>query len=120
MNGSKQKRSSRIKWWVAGIIVSVLLVVILVIPRLTRCPVNTPLENCIGSLRSIYVAKEQWALKNHAGSNDVPRVEDIIPYLSLPAGNEGKFPKCEAGGTYTLGRVGEDPTCSIPGHVLPP
>jgi hypothetical protein len=28
-------------------------------------------------------------------------------------------PVCPAGGIYTLRSVGENPTCSIPGHVVP-
>jgi hypothetical protein len=39
---------------------------------------------------------------------------DITPYLV------GKrMPVCPAGGRYTIGKVGDKPTCSIPGHALP-
>jgi hypothetical protein len=42
---------------------------------------------------------------------------DLKPYLKLDA--DGNLPKCPGGGKYTLGKVGENPTCSIAGHVLP-
>ena len=37
----------------------------------------------------------------------------------LGGGQNGKFFTCPQGGTYTIGSVGEKPTCSIPGHALP-
>ena len=70
--------------------------------------------SCLYHLRQISAAKAQWALVNSRSSTDTPRPEDITTYIR----NE-VFPKCPAGGTYTLGHVGEDPTCSIPGHGLP-
>jgi hypothetical protein len=29
------------------------------------------------------------------------------------------MPSCPAGGVYTIGTLGDKPTCSLPGHVLP-
>ena len=72
-------------------------------------------NTCVNNLRQIDAAKQQWALEYRKKANDVPRPEDIAPYIIHEA-----LPKCPSGGTYTIGRVGEDPTCSIPGHVLPP
>jgi len=68
----------------------------------------------INNLRQIDAAKMQWALEN-GKPNGTPATEsDIAPYLI-----GGKLPKSPAGGTYTIGKVGETPTCSIPGHELP-
>ncbi len=70
---------------------------------------------CINNLRFIDGATEQWALENRKGTNDAPTWEDLRVYLS-----HGQIPTCPQGGTYTLGRLGKPPTCSYPGHVLPP
>lgn len=70
---------------------------------------------CIANLRLIYLAKQAWALDKKKTDNDVPTEQDLLPYLKGEV-----FPVCPAGGTYTIGPVGELPTCSIPGHVLPP
>jgi len=70
-------------------------------------------EMCINSLRQIYAAKAQWALELNKAATDTPTEQDLLPYLS---GNV--FPVCPSGGTYTIGAVGNPPTCSIPGHVL--
>jgi hypothetical protein len=72
---------------------------------------------CISNLRIIDASKAQWALENHKQNTDTPAVTDIQPYMGR--GSAGEMPVCPDGGTYILGAVGEKPTCSIPGHVLP-
>lgn len=72
-------------------------------------------NTCIGNLRLIYAAKQAWALDKNKTDNDVPTEQDLLPYLK-----GGLFPVCPSGGVYTIGAVGVLPTCSIPGHVLPP
>jgi hypothetical protein len=76
---------------------------------------NYPKNICINNLRQIGGAMEQWALENHKDTNAIPTIADIAPYL-----RSNRIPVCPAKGKYTIGRVGEDPTCSIPGHILPP
>ncbi len=67
---------------------------------------------CIANLRQIDGAKEQWALKNHKSTNDVPTMEDLQPWLGRPF-------VCPRGGTYIPGRIDEPPRCSIGGsHTL--
>jgi len=70
---------------------------------------------CINNLRQIDGAKQQWALEKSKADADVPTTQNLLPYLK-----DGIFPACPEGGTYSINAVGEPPTCSIPGHVLPP
>jgi hypothetical protein len=72
------------------------------------------MNTCINNLRQIDGAKQQWALENKMPDTAVPTAADIAPYLK-----DNVVPQCPAGGVYTIGAVGTDPTCSIPGHVLP-
>ena len=72
---------------------------------------------CINNLRQIDAAKQQWALEKNKTADAIPTEQDIAPYIKLDA--NGNLPKCPSGGTYTLNAVGELPSCSIPGHVLP-
>jgi hypothetical protein len=72
---------------------------------------------CINNLRLIDAAKGQWALEYHKQNSDTPTMEEIRPYVGR--GFNSEVPVCPDGGVYTLGKVGEKPTCSIPGHVLP-
>jgi hypothetical protein len=78
---------------------------------------NVSMQNaCINNLRQIDGAKNEWALENNK-TNGTPVIEaDIKPHLKL--GADGNFPKCPAGGTYTIGRVGKVPICSVPEHKL--
>lgn len=71
-------------------------------------------EGCIANLRLIYAAKQAWALEKNKTDNDVPTEQDLLPYIK-----GGVFPTCPGGGVYTIGAVGQPPTCSISGHVLP-
>ena len=68
---------------------------------------------CINNLREIDVAKNEWALEKRGKTGDVPTSQDLTPYFK-----NGVFPTCPAGGTYTIGAVGNDPACSIAGHTL--
>jgi chromosome segregation ATPase len=72
---------------------------------------------CINNLRQIDGAKNEWALENNKTDGAVPAEQDLFPYLHLLEGQT--FPVCPSGGTYTIGAIGVNPTCSIPGHVLP-
>lgn len=69
---------------------------------------------CINNLRQIDAAKQQWALEKNKSSDDVPTVDDLVPYLK-----DGVFPICPDGGTYSINEVDTLPTCTIQGHVLP-
>jgi outer membrane lipoprotein-sorting protein len=72
---------------------------------------------CITNLRQIDGAKNEWALEKGKKNGDPVTEADIKPYIKLDA--NGNFPKCPGGGKYTIGKVGELPTCSIAGHALP-
>ena len=74
-------------------------------------------NTCINHLRQIDAAKQQWALEKNKTADAIPTVQDIAPYIKLDA--NGNIPGCPSGGTYTLNAVGELPSCSVPGHVLP-
>jgi chromosome segregation ATPase len=72
---------------------------------------------CINNLRLIDASTQQWALQNKKQSTDTPTMDDLRPYLGR--GPNGELPVCPDGGVYTVGTVGEAPTCSNPAHVLP-
>ncbi len=68
-------------------------------------------QPCWGKLVNIQAAKEQWALETRAPSGAPVTLSDILPYLP-------RTPTCHvAGATYILGKVGEEPRCTIHGSV---
>lgn len=68
---------------------------------------------CPDHLRSIDWAKDDWAVKNRVTNSEAePQASDLFgrkKYLRWR-------PKCPQGGQYALGRLGEKPRCSWPGH----
>jgi hypothetical protein len=77
---------------------------------------NTSASNaCINNLRQIDGAKQQWALENQKTANDVPSWDDIRPYLGRGPQGDLSGLRCPNGGTYTIGRVADPPTCSVGG-----
>jgi hypothetical protein len=107
------------------------LFALVAIPNFVRDPYTSPANACINKLRQIDAAKNEWALEHNAKSNDVVTVNDIRPYIERERNNpfikldaKGNLPKCPSGGFYTIGKIGEPPTCSLgttvtPVHVLP-
>ena len=129
MDESENKSSFLLYFIIAGAIF--LLFALFAIPNFIREPVTSPANACINNMRQIDSAKNQWALEHNAKTNDTVTLNDIRPYLLVSNGMpylkldaKGNLPKCPAGGTYTIGKIGEPPTCSlgtnvIPAHVLP-
>jgi hypothetical protein len=87
------------------------------VPNFVQARTTAQKNGCINNLRKIESAKQQWALENKKQSTDTPAMSDLQTYLA--PGPDGKMPVCAQGGVYTVGSVGEKPTCSIPGHELP-
>jgi hypothetical protein len=82
------------------------------VPNFVKARAVSQRNACINNLRMIDAAKEQWALEKNKKDGDVPTQEDLLPYLRT-------WPVCPGGGTYTIGAIGQPPTCSIPDHKLP-
>ena len=97
--------------------VGVGLVVVIAFPIFMRARLTTVSNACINNLRQIDGAKQQWALENHSRSNGIPTMANLQPYLGR--GTAGSLPVCPLGGTYTAGRLAEDPKCSISDSAWP-
>ena len=74
---------------------------------------------CVDNLVKIDNCKDGWATDHRKGTNDIPSWDDLQPYF--PTAWANALPKCPEGGTYTIGRVGDPPVCSIggPKHSMP-
>jgi hypothetical protein len=94
-------------------LIFVLLLAAIIIPNFISPRTFIAQTSCINNLRQLEGAKLQWQSEKHKTTNDIPTLQDITPYLHLRI-------VCPEGGTYTIGRLGEPPKCSIGGnHVLP-
>jgi len=94
---------------VAALVVPAVYVFYLRSARIDRT--NEPALACLNNLRQIDAAEQAWGLERKTSTNEVPTWEDLRTYFhSLP-------PRCPAGGTYSLVRVGDLPTCSVAEHT---
>ena len=89
------------------------LLAALAIPNFMRSRERAQTNACISNLKQIAGAKTLWAIDYGAITGDPVMMSDLCTAYFKTA------PQCPAGGTYTLGAVGTEPTCSVSGHELP-
>lgn len=92
------------------LIIGILLAI--AVPNFVRARESSRTKACVANLKQIDAAKEQWAMDNNKSNGDACAMTDLVPtYIK-------STPSCPSGGTYTVGNVGTNPTCSITGHSL--
>jgi hypothetical protein len=119
-----QKRFSKtriIVWLVVGLLGFGLLAVFAA-AHVTKARSTSCANACVNNLRQIDAAINQFALE-HSLTNGAPihYPGDLTPYIKL--NSAGKIPPCPDGGTYSVGKLGDAPTCSLgakvqPAHIL--
>ena len=106
---------------ICAIVAVVLLAafVVVVLPNFIRVHTHPSAAPCVNFLRVLEGAKQQWQLENKKTTNDIPRLDDLKPYIKLTSLAE--LPRCPNGGIYIPERVGAPPRCSVggEGHTLP-
>src|SRR5882762_4714924 len=70
---------------------------------------STQQLDCLNNLRMLDGAKMQLEIEGKLKPGTAVQMDMITNYLT-------RVPKCTSGGTYTLGPIGTDTTCSFPGH----
>jgi prepilin-type N-terminal cleavage/methylation domain-containing protein len=101
------------------IMIVVLIIGILVaiaVPNFISARTNSQTNACIGNLKQIESAKEQWAMVNKKAATDSPASTDLVG--DATTGFLKSYPSCPAGGAYTIGDMQTRPTCSTAGHAL--
>ena len=115
----KAARAARRGFTLIEIMIVVLIIGILLaiaVPNFVKARESSRTKACIGNLKQVEAAKEQWAMENKKGSTDTPTDTDLFgttAYVKVK-------PLCPSGGTYTVGTVATSPTCSksADGHTL--
>ncbi len=69
-------------------------------------------DSCHGNLKAMQAAKTEWARENNKRNTDIPSDPDLFGSARFIL----QKPQCPAGGRYTLGKVSDQVTCSIPEH----
>lgn len=74
---------------------------------------------CISTLRVLDVAKERAAAELGLRPGDAAlTMDELAPYIGPFRQPWREMVICPSGGTYSVNPIGDDPTCSFPGHSL--
>jgi hypothetical protein len=89
------------------------------IPSAIPAGLSAQRKACIMNLQMIQDAKTKWAKENRKLPNDVPTEADLYGTNGM-SGVLRYRRSCPRGGIYTIGAVGQNPTCtfSAKGHRL--
>jgi hypothetical protein len=96
-----------------GLMLRTLLIAIVAMGVISCRYRKAQFSRCLDNLCNIAIIKTQWANDENRTTNDVPSWDDLRPYF--PDRWSNSIPICQAGGSYKINRVGEQPTCSIGG-----
>jgi len=110
-NKGKSKGFTLVEIMIVVLIIGILLAI--AVPNFVRARETSRGRTCVANLKQYDSAKEQHAMEARLASGAAVTNANLVPtYLK-------KTPVCPSGGTYTIGAVGTDPSCSIAGtHVL--
>lgn len=99
-------------------LIEILLVILIIgvllgiaLPAMLTARTSSANRSCRENLRAIESAKERFAIENNFPSDGTPTWTDLVPIFV-----KGRAPQCPMGGTYTIGRMDEDPVCSYGGE----
>ena len=94
----------------------------LAIPNLVRARMRGQAAGCIGNLRQIEGAKQQWALESKALPNASPTAAQIQPYLGRSSAATLPVCPCDLSSTFSTSyRINDlltPPQCIVTEHKL--
>jgi prepilin-type N-terminal cleavage/methylation domain-containing protein len=99
------------------------LLAAIAIPNFIKARATSQQNACINNLRQIDGAINEWALEAGKTTGDTASATTVSAYIKLNSNNS--VPGCPANGTYTYGKVGDNPqiSCSLStlatAHKLP-
>jgi prepilin-type N-terminal cleavage/methylation domain-containing protein len=114
MKQMKQSRKAGFTLVEIMIVVAIIgLLAAIAIPNFVKARSTSQQNACINNMRQITAAVNEWALEQGQQTGANVTMAALTPYIQL--NSNASVPPCPAGGTYTLGTVGNLPqvTCSL-------
>jgi prepilin-type N-terminal cleavage/methylation domain-containing protein len=100
------------------IMIVVLIIGILMaiaVPNFVKARESSRKNTCIANLKQTDSAKEQWAMDNKKDAGATVAFTDLVGATLYMKST----PSCPSSGTYAVGNIGTNPTCTTSLHVLP-
>jgi len=101
-------------------LIEVMIVILIIValmgiawPNWMKARQSARTQTCLTNLKHISAAKEHFAMEQRKAPGDAVAMTDLVPDFVR------EEPSCPAGGDYTPEPVGDDPTCTYAGHVMP-
>src|SRR5438067_2204580 len=96
------------KWILFTILIAGIILVLFLVPSISDPRTKSAQNACVGHLKYLQKIKIEWAAVNRKASRDTPSEEDLFG-----PDWRSRMPRCPSGGTYRIGRLQENPTCSF-------
>ena len=118
------RKKSGLPWVVGCLVAAVAIPVVLAIigllaaiavPSFVKASSTSQMNACIGNMRQIDAAKEQWAMSSGIAAGQPADTTAVTRYIQGAV-----TPLCPAEGTYTYHDLGDDPECSVHGLLSAP
>jgi hypothetical protein len=108
----------RIAMWIGVSLLVLVGIGAVIIPDFIQSRSTSCCNACINNLRQIDAAANEFALEHQlTNGSPINFPNDLTPYIKLNSASN--IPGCPNGGSYSIKRVGEAPTCSIGSNVIP-
>jgi prepilin-type N-terminal cleavage/methylation domain-containing protein len=95
------------------------LLAAITVPSMIRARTTSQMNDCIGNLRQVDAAVQQWAIENNAGVGTPITKLNIRPYLGRGSSGSIQSVFCPADTTkqfdnsYTISDTGTKPACAV-------
>jgi prepilin-type N-terminal cleavage/methylation domain-containing protein len=105
LNRRRERGFTLVEIMIVVLIIGILLAI--AVPSFINARERSRANACRSNLRQIQAAKEQWAMATNQGRDATPDWNNLVPNFLQ------QQPRCPSNGTYTIGNMATNPTCSI-------